>query len=56
MSGPRAVGPAAAAGAAAAGTLPVTGSPTVAIVAAGLLLLITGLLLFRSARNRRVSG
>lgn len=53
MSQPRVVGPAAAAGAAAAGGLPVTGGSTLAIVAVGLFLLVTGLLLFRSARNRR---
>jgi LPXTG-motif cell wall-anchored protein len=35
-------------------TLPVTGSPTLAIAVAGLILLATGLLMFRSARLRRI--
>ena len=57
MNHPRAAGPAAVAGgAAAAGSLPLTGSPTVAIVIGGLALLVTGLLLLRSSRYRGSAG
>ena len=42
-----------AAGAATAPTLPITGSPTLAIAIAGCAMLIAGLLLVRSGRLRR---
>jgi LPXTG-motif cell wall-anchored protein len=57
MNQPRALGPATlAGGSAAAGGLPVTGSNTFAIIIAGLLLIVVGLLLVRSARLHRAQG
>ena len=48
MSGTKVVG--SAGGAAAAGTLPLTGSPTMTVVAAAAAITVTGLLLLRSSR------
>lgn len=57
MNQPRSMGPAAAAGGAAtAGGLPVTGNDTLAIIVIGLMLLVGGLLLIRSARYQRSDG
>jgi LPXTG-motif cell wall-anchored protein len=57
MNQPRALGPAAVAGgSAAAGGLPITGSNTLGIIIAGLLLIVVGLLLVRSARLHRTEG
>lgn len=51
MSGSKVIGPGAAAGGAA--MLPVTGSPTMALLVAGLGAVIAGLLLLRFARYSR---
>jgi hypothetical protein len=54
MSGTKVVG--SAGGAAAAGTLPITGSPTLTVVAAAAAVTVTGLLLIRSSRLRKTIG
>ena len=54
MSGTKVVG--SAGGAAAAGTLPVTGSPTMTVVAAAAAITVTGLLMIRSSRLRKNSA
>jgi LPXTG-motif cell wall-anchored protein len=58
MNHPRALGPAAAAGGAVAAgeNLPVTGSSTLTFAIAGVLLVVMGLLLLRSARCRRTDA
>ena len=48
MSGTKVVGSAGAAGA--AGTLPITGSPTLTVVAAAAAITVAGLLMIRSSR------
>lgn len=54
MNGPRTLGPAAVAGGTVAGgSLPVTGSSTLTLALAGVLLVVVGLLLVRAARQRR---
>jgi LPXTG-motif cell wall-anchored protein len=55
MSQSKVVG-AAAAGGATAASLPVTGSPVVAIVATGVALVVGGALLVRAARYRRTTA
>ena len=51
MSGTKVVGSAGAAGA--AGALPITGSPTLTVVAAAAAITVTGLLMIRSSRLRK---
>jgi hypothetical protein len=51
MSGNKVVGSAGAASA--AGTLPVTGSPTIALVVAAAAFMLTGLLMIRAGRLRK---
>jgi LPXTG-motif cell wall-anchored protein len=55
MSQSKVVG-AAAAGGATAASLPVTGSPVFAIVAAGLAMVVGGVLLVRAGRFQRSAG
>jgi hypothetical protein len=54
MSGTKVVG--SAGGAAAAGTLPVTGSATMTIVAAAAAITVSGLLMIRSSRLRKIGA
>jgi hypothetical protein len=55
MSQSKVVG-AATAGGATAASLPVTGSPIVAIVAAGLFMVVAGVLMVRAGRFQRNAG